>query len=172
MEKAPDSDSWVHGFNWHKTRQDILGAVPLDDQRAASLRRVAEDIAALHLSMGSQMEQLSQKCCPGCEDVCCLRATVWYDVKDLLFLYFWQGTLPEQQIFRRSDGACCNLTSSGCKLARWERPFICTWYLCPAQKKELHTEALEKDLLRLKELRKNLARKYDSLKKTDVPIRG
>jgi hypothetical protein len=34
---------------------------------------------------------------------------------------------------RRYEEVCCYRHPRGCRLARISRPWICTWYLCPAQ---------------------------------------
>ncbi len=39
--------------------------------------------------------------------------------------------------YRHPDHSCCNLTPAGCRLTRSDRPFICTWYICPDQQKIL-----------------------------------
>ena len=79
------------------------------------------------------LERVCIASCTTCTDVCCARATVWYDERDLLVMYLITGALPKSQIYRRPDRSCCNLTPSGCRLPRSERPFICTWYICPEQ---------------------------------------
>jgi len=94
-----------------------------------------------------------------------MRATVWYDLKDLLVIYLSTGGLPERQIFRDEAKACCHLTVSGCRLSRSERPFICTWYICAEQKKLLLArldpeQSLSAKIEKIKELRNNLEARY------------
>ncbi|MDJ0622259.1 MAG: hypothetical protein QNJ17_04810 [Desulfocapsaceae bacterium] len=79
------------------------------------------------------LENLCDATCQSCAEPCCQRATIWYDFVDLLFSYLQHKKLPPQQIVRRRGKSCPLLTSQGCVLPRIERPFICTWYVCPAQ---------------------------------------
>ena len=103
----------------------------------ANLRALAQQIVQRYAEIETVLERACHTSCPTCTDVCCSRATVWYDLKDLLTIYLSTGALPLRQIYRRPDHSCCNLTSSGCRLIRAERPFICTWYICPDQNKVL-----------------------------------
>jgi hypothetical protein len=82
-------------------------------------------------------EGLCEQTCTSCADLCCVRASVWYDYRDLLFLYLHTKSLPARQIFREKGQNCPQLNASGCSLQRLQRPFICTWYLCPDQKRKL-----------------------------------
>jgi hypothetical protein len=84
-------------------------------------------------------EGLCELTCTSCTDLCCTRATVWYDYRDLLFHYIHTKTIPARQIIREKGQNCPQLTVSGCRLQRLHRPFICTWYLCPDQKRKLDT---------------------------------
>jgi len=94
----------------------------------------AQHIARRYKDIEGALNNICLRSCTNCNDLCCTRATVWYDLKDLLFIYLNTGAFPTQQIFRKPDGACCNLTPSGCKVVRSDRPFICTWYICATQK--------------------------------------
>ncbi len=104
------------------------------------IRAVAEDIAAGYAAIDSNLERLCGQTCACCRDVCCMKATVWYDLRDLLFLYLFSGSLPATQIHRNSDHSCSHLSLAGCLLARHDRPFICTWYICSMQKSLLETQ--------------------------------
>lgn len=90
-------------------------------------------------SLSCHIDRLCALTCPHCRDICCRRATIWYDFKDLVYLYFSGDGLPERQIIKvggeeGNASACLHLTDRGCRLPRNERPFVCTWYLCPDQK--------------------------------------
>lgn len=126
--------------------------------RATALHRLYEDLSR-------PMEALCAATCITCEEVCCRKATIWYDFKDLVCAAFALGNLPRAQITRTPDGAgglnCIHLSSSGCGLVRTERPFVCTWYLCPAQKKRLDTPEngngeIPDTLLRMKQMRNEM----------------
>ncbi|SMC71618.1 hypothetical protein SAMN02746065_10854 [Desulfocicer vacuolatum DSM 3385] len=98
----------------------------------------ARQISELFESLSRPMDDLCTVTCINCEDICCQKATIWYDFKDLLYLYFAFGRLPAGQIAKHKDPTghlqCHKLLPTGCLLSRLERPFVCTWYLCPAQK--------------------------------------
>lgn len=153
--------SWLHGYDWQKVREAILGVSEGWEGQLKDARRVACEIHELYGDISRDLERVSQKICPDCRDVCCRHATVWYDIKDLLYIYCYSGELPEKQIYRRDDGSCCCLTESGCTLDRSLRPFICTWYICPDQKEELGAgHELYHHLELLKGLRMKLAKMY------------
>lgn len=90
---------------------------------------IREDISRLD----ALLSDLCAVTCPSCLDVCCRRATVWYDFKDLVLYYTLHQELPTVQIVK-GGGGCMHLTPHGCRLERIRRPFVCTWYLCPQQK--------------------------------------
>lgn len=79
-------------------------------------------------------DDLCSATCPSCLVVCCRRATVWYDLRDLIFYYTLHQELPVAQILRETGGDCAHLSRNGCRLERLRRPFVCTWYLCSQQK--------------------------------------
>ncbi len=98
----------------------------------------AETIRQLFKSLSRPMDDLCALTCINCRDICCKKATIWFDFKDLLYLYFAFDKLPGAQISKNKDHndhcQCCNFSTTGCLLSRLERPFVCTWYLCPEQK--------------------------------------
>ena len=101
----------------------------------------AESIRKLFESLSRPMDELCAVTCINCRDICCKKATIWFDFKDLLYLYFAFDKLPHAQILKTEDHTghcqCSEFSSAGCLLSRLERPFVCTWYLCPAQKQLL-----------------------------------
>ncbi len=119
------------------------------------VRDAAEKIAGLMDRLDPAMTAMCRTTCPDCRDNCCARATIWYDFKDLLFLYFSRRPLPDRQI-ERPAGICTQLTAGGCALKRMQRPFVCTWYLCGAQKRMPGAERVEADLLKIQVLRRDM----------------
>ena len=136
----------------------------------ARIREILEEMEPV-------LEQACAAVCPGCTDVCCARATIWYDFKDLLYLFFTgsdTGRLPgpgfpDGQIRKVKEPGggqtCVHLGPDGCSQPRIRRPFVCTWYLCPDQKQWLRTqpgsmETLESGLARIKALRQEMAGLY------------
>ncbi len=111
------------------------------------------------------MEDLCRQTCPSCSDICCRRAWVWLDFKDLLFLHLAEIAAPPQQLLREQGDRCRYAGPHGCSLQRLQRPFICTWYLCPAQSRILDRQPAEKQhlsrtLQQLKSQRKRMETSY------------
>ena len=86
------------------------------------------------------LDALCAASCPWCPEPCCLKASVWFDFKDLLFMHFNQLSIPPCQPKANLKNPCCYHGRRGCRLPRINRPWICTWYLCPTQ-----TAILRKD---------------------------
>ena len=85
----------------------------------------------------SDLDELCVDCCPWCPEPCCLKASVWFDFKDLLFLHFNGQSIPTAQQQDKLSMPCRYLAPRGCRLPRITRPWICTWYLCPTQTAKL-----------------------------------
>ena len=128
---------WQENCDWKKKLKEIIGRHCENSPSRQEKVEVAEKIRQIYLHLDSLLDVLCARTCPGCEDICCRRATVWFDEKDLSFLFLTEGEFPGKQVQRNEDGSCCFLGAAGCELPRYRRPFICTWYLCPAQKQLL-----------------------------------
>ena len=126
---------WTDEEAWTQVELAIRRTVASMGGEAAILQRYSRQIIKAYAELDMVLENVCLLSCLKCTDVCCTKATVWYDLKDLLSIYLNTGTIPDRQIFRTADHSYCNLTSSGCRLKRSDRPFICTWYICPDQKK-------------------------------------
>ncbi len=102
------------------------------------------------------MDRLCRETCPDCINTCCRRAWVWADFKDLLFLHLDGIPVPHRQLLGREVDHCRYESPVGCRLDRLQRPFVCTWYLCPAQTRLLdHQPAEKRNLSRVLEQIKN-----------------
>ena len=123
------------------------------------VREAAAQIAGLMARLDPVMTAMCHVTCPDCTDNCCARATIWYDFRDLLFLYFNAVSLPDRQIGRRifkGRLACSHLTASGCALQRHQRPFVCTWYLCNDQKRIPGGQSAQVAILKIQALRRDM----------------
>ncbi len=125
---------WASEELWTQVVLSMSKTISALGSEATNLKSMAKQIVLAYAEIDSTLEWACLTSCPTCADVCCGRATVWYDLKDLLTIFLSTEMLPNNQIYRRPDTSCCNLTPSGCRLQRYERPFICTWYICPDQK--------------------------------------
>lgn len=104
------------------------------------LQLMSKNIATLFVEIEEPLNELCNLSCTNCSEPCCTKATVWYDLKDLLFIYLTTGTFPDRQVSRNCNGACAQLTPSGCNAGRACRPFICTWYICASQKEIIKSQ--------------------------------
>jgi len=157
---------WIHGLDWQTVSSSIPQTLPLSNGHQSKFVKLAGQISSHYQDLEAGLELLCSHACSLCEDICCQRATVWYDLKDLLYIYISSGALPERQIFRHNDGACCYLKSSGCAIDRSRRPFICTWYICHSQKEKagessgLDLEGVLEKIHKVKDLRNQLGSLY------------
>jgi hypothetical protein len=161
---------WESEEDWAQVALSIsktISALSPQGAELGSIMTLAQQIVQGYAELETVLEEVCSTSCPACQDVCCSRATVWYDLKDLLLVYLNTGTLPERQIYKLPGHSCCNLTPSGCRLLRSGRPFICTWYICPDQKNVIEgfpdseaKLALFRTIDRLKTARKELGKWY------------
>ena len=151
---------WGNPHEW----QDVLAFFRTVDRvhakDLAAIRDTGSAILDLYRDLSQPMEALCLAACPGCLDICCERATIWYDFKDLIYLYFTLGNLPASQIDKTRAGhgrsACRHLTRTGCSLPRSQRPFVCTWYICSPQKQIIYSSAGQR--------RQTIFRKLEAIK--------
>ncbi|AQV00242.1 MULTISPECIES: hypothetical protein [Desulfococcus] len=93
----------------------------------------ARSIRLRTASVALLLDGLCRRTCPHCPDPCCLSAKVWFDMTDLLTIYLNGMPMPEAQPISQWTAVCRYAGCHGCRLERRDRPWICTWYLCPAQ---------------------------------------
>jgi hypothetical protein len=125
---------WVSEEDWAQVVFSVSKAIEAIGVKADTMRTISQQIVKAYADIATVLDTVCLTSCPACSEVCCARATVWYDLKDLLTIYLNTDAFPAKQICRLPDHSCCNLTPSGCRLIRSDRPFICTWYICPDQK--------------------------------------
>ena len=89
------------------------------------------------------MDGLCQQTCPTCTDNCCLRARVWADFRDLLFYHLAEIPVPDCPLLSQENEHCRHAGPRGCRLHRLQRPFVCTWYVCPPQMELLKAQPEE-----------------------------
>jgi hypothetical protein len=68
--------------------------------------------------------------CPQCKDVCCINRHSRYDFDDLLYIYALQIREPITYDNINENDPCQFLSSMGCIIERYRRPFRCNWYFC------------------------------------------
>jgi hypothetical protein len=108
------------------------------------------------------LDDLCINSCPWCPEPCCLKAKVWFDFKDLLFLHFNHLPIPLAQPITNMNTTCRYVSHRGCVLSRIARPWICTWYLCPVQtailrkRDYIQYDAVNRIIQEIKSLRKEM----------------
>lgn len=131
-------------------------------RRHGKIRQKAGAVLRLLTRLDRPMDALSRETCPTCEAPCCRRATLWYDFIDLLVMGHCGRSWPPGQPMVAVGAQCRYLGPGGCGLPRIQRPWICTWYLCPRQTAQLeaalpsHRMAVIRMIAGVKRLRKEL----------------
>ena len=160
-------EAWAQVVLSISKTMSALSANSAVGSETTTIQLLAQQIVQAYAEVETVLERVCLASCTTCADVCCSRATVWYDLKDLLIVYLNTSTFPDRQIYRLSDHSCCNLTPVGCRLNRSDRPFLCTWYICPDQKKVLEglpdsdkRLAVFRAINKIKTARKDLEQEY------------
>lgn len=147
MHAPFSSIPWNKPALWQEANACLADAIQTHRSALAGSRRQARQTRRLLESIFPRMEVLCEQTCPDCTDICCRRAWVWADFKDLLFFHLADIPLPDQQLMSRKGDRCRYGSPDGCELDRIQRPFICTWYLCPAQTRILRKQPAEMKLI-------------------------
>ncbi|MBW1988325.1 MAG: hypothetical protein JRI97_02145 [Deltaproteobacteria bacterium] len=131
--------TWTCPKTWAQANASIAATIRKsapDMARALSLARTIQDNLD---SLARPMDDLCAATCPWCPEPCCHTAVVWLDFPDLLFIHLAGHKPPPRQLRETTSGPCGYLSPKGCTLPRTLRPWVCTWYLCPTQKRVLAT---------------------------------
>lgn len=131
---SPIGIPWQTPELWHTAHAVLSHSFSKKTEALLPALATAERIAGRIEILDKAMEGLCAQTCLSCTAICCRHATVWYDFKDVVFLHLTEAELPPGQAVTGSGPPCRYLSSAGCVLPRHRRPFICLWYLCPAQK--------------------------------------
>lgn len=124
---------WSHPNSWQAAQLSLHHHTARLCNIHGFLLPLAEDIEMRLHAVAVQMETLCAHTCTYCPDPCCLKASVWYDFRDLLSLHLFGKSLPMGQPISAYGDICQYFSHSGCSLPRSIRPWICTWYICPVQ---------------------------------------
>jgi hypothetical protein len=88
------------------------------------------------LKISPLIEQYTWAVCPDCLKVCCANKHGIPEKEDILFFesigYKWKTEILNKAVEGPPDAPCVSLGEKGCTRERWQRPFRCTWYFCPA----------------------------------------
>ncbi|BBO76012.1 hypothetical protein DSCW_34290 [Desulfosarcina widdelii] len=163
-----DNGSFVPSSNigrWQEANACLAKTIGNHGPALTHCRRQARQTRRLLESLFPLMEDLCRRTCPDCTDICCRRAWVWADFRDLLFFHLAGISVPERQLVSRQGDHCRYAGPAGCRLDRLQRPFVCTWYICPAQTRLLDNRPGEKRHLvsaleQIKTLRKQMEESF------------
>jgi len=161
MDFRRSSAPWPTPALWQEANTCLAHTMRQNQAVLAESHRQAHRMRRRLESIFPLMDRLCRKTCPDCAEVCCRRAWVWADFKDLLFLHLAGIPVPDRQLLGRQGGHCRYSSPDGCGLDRLQRPFVCTWYLCPTQthilrKQPAEMQILQASLKRMKGLRQTM----------------
>ena len=128
---------WSDPSEWRAVNDAMAATLGNRASRFGPARSVANAILSRVRHLDRFLDALCADTCATCGDNCCRRATVWYDFKDLLGFHLGGAPIPVRQLALSPERACRFLTSSGCTMPRTQRPFVCNWFICAAQKREM-----------------------------------
>ena len=146
-KKSNTAIPWTTPQSWRAANQAVKFHQCLYYHEFEVAAALAQKLKLCLESIYSALDELCIDTCPWCPEPCCLKASVWFDFKDLLFLHFNQQPIPPAQPKANLSMICRYLGPGGCRLPRLARPWICTWYLCPAQTAKLRNGHQEKHKL-------------------------
>ncbi|MFO7964262.1 MAG: hypothetical protein R6U50_10110 [Desulfobacterales bacterium] len=124
---------WNTDDLWREVNQCMAYTVKIHRR---SLHRAVETARSLYSDLKSTysvMDELCADICPECREPCCRVAKLWFDFRDLIFLHLNKIPIPDAQPLAHYNDSCRYLGAAGCLLPRQARPWICTYYVCPAQ---------------------------------------
>ncbi|MBC2711033.1 MAG: hypothetical protein HGJ94_08580 [Desulfosarcina sp.] len=147
MQNHISSVPWNTLALWQEANTCLAVTIRRNQSVMTESRQLTKQIQHLLESIFPHMDRLCREACPDCADICCYRAWVWADFRDLLFLHLAGIPVPDQQLLCRQGARCRYGGPGGCRLDRIQRPFVCTWYLCPAQTRILGDQPAEKQRL-------------------------
>jgi hypothetical protein len=122
---------------WQAANATVNYLIDRHAHQIFAVKQTAQQIRYSLIAINDMLDALCRRTCAWCPEPCCLSADVRYDFKDLLFLHLTNQPIPQGQPKETRGRKCRYIGVKGCTLHRCSRPWICTWYLCPTQKKRL-----------------------------------
>lgn len=132
---------WSHPADWLAAQRSIHFHLNRHGGARETLSPLTREMGRLMQDLAFQMDTLCAHTCIHCPDPCCLTASVWFDFRDLLCLHLLGNPIPIGQPASGYREPCRYITPRGCGLPRSIRPWICTWYRCPAQSRWLKKQS-------------------------------
>jgi len=144
MDDVLSTVPWNTPATWREANDTLSTTILAHASDLTEIHHLARRVRRHLESLFPLMDALCSETCPVCKDICCLRAWVWADFRDLLFYHLADVAPPEHQLLASTAGHCRFASPPGCRLDRIRRPFVCTWYMCPAQTRLLNRQPAEK----------------------------
>ncbi|MFP4039105.1 MAG: hypothetical protein ACLFS7_01075 [Desulfosudaceae bacterium] len=126
---------WGDKASWQSVNLEISRLVANCPEEVHRLRALAFHINDSLAAINPVLDKLCSYTCPWCPEPCCLAATVWLDLSDLLRLHLAGPAIPAAQPKISRGETCRYLGARGCCLPRACRPWTCTRYICPTQRR-------------------------------------
>lgn len=137
VEYTDNAPPWRNERLWQSANHTLHYLIDRHQHQLDQVKQTAGCIKDLFASVNSTLDSLCSTICAQCVSPCCLVADVSYDFKDLLLIHMADQVTPPGQPRRSTHDVCRYLGPEGCRIPRLERPWICTWYICAAQKEYL-----------------------------------
>ncbi|MCX8069952.1 MAG: hypothetical protein N2738_05550 [Thermodesulfovibrionales bacterium] len=117
---------------WIQTEFEKIKQIFLYNQKVEldSIQAIAQLIKKNINSIDLFIQQNTSVVCRQCQKVCCVNKHGYYELEDLLYLNAINEKLPLYKEQVDDDEPCQFLSSSGCTIDRYKRPFRCNWYFC------------------------------------------
>ena len=125
---------WRREALWRAAVTTVTYLIRQHDRQLAPVKDIAGRIIHQVDAMDALLDRLCKMTCTRCPSPCCRVADVSYDFRDLLLMLLTGQQVPKGQPRHAKGEVCRYLGKTGCRLQRQARPWICTWYICAAQK--------------------------------------
>jgi hypothetical protein len=132
-----DGIPWASPATWRQAQLSLRQTVAVSEADLRKAFSLAGRILDRYDLAGELFDEVADATCTVCRRPCCRDARVWLDFKDLLLIHLTGQAPPPGQLRRDRHSGCRYLTARGCTLPRGARPWVCTWYICPHQRRAL-----------------------------------
>jgi hypothetical protein len=132
---------WEQATQWQELHHSLHHLISRYAPIAPGLKSLTQKLDNHLAATYPILDRLQGETCTHCCDPCCLHATIWFSLADCIYLHLSQTPIPTGQPLSTTRGHCRYATPSGCRLERPQRPWVCTWYLCPVQMRRLRCRA-------------------------------
>jgi hypothetical protein len=102
---------WQDRQEWSQVVESITTAIAGLGGEEERLREIVRQIEDWYAELNGLLDSLGANTCCSCTTICCTVATIWYDLRDLLFLYLADNRLPRQQIILFLNQICYNMST-------------------------------------------------------------